>query len=529
MRLPLSLAALALGVALLPRAHAQTLTPLVNAPPADGIVYGYLMTDGRVLLQGGNLSDWYTLTPDANGSYLDGTWTQVASLPAPYAPDATSGAVLPDGRVLITGGEYNGGSFALDTESAVYDPAQDSWKVFAGPKGWTDIGDSPGTILPNGQFLLGEKTTQALALLDARTLTWTILSSSGKSDENAEEGYTLMPDGSVLTTDVTNAPNAERLDTRNWTWSSLGSTKVNLKFTWQGINAQPIPWRYRGKTYYYTPAGEIGPDILRPDGTVFAAGAINTVPKRAYYAHTAVYVPSKTPGGVGTWHAGPNFQHNDDAGDQFAVLLPNGHVLVQANVGGYDKTRAQRAARIASLVRNNVAFAGNSCPGVPPFHLYEFDGKSLTLEPTLLNTCGISPNMLVLPDGGTLIGGFAEYTSSGSPSPAWAPTITSVPASLAHGTTATLSGTQLTGLSQANAFGDEFGAPTDYPLIRITNTATGHVVYCRTHDWSDAGVATGTKVVTTSFDIPASTETGPSTIAVVTNGIASHAVAVTVS
>ncbi len=523
----LSLAALALAAALLSRAQAQTLTPLVNAPPADGIVYGYLMTNGQVLLQGGNLSDWYTLTPDANGSYIDGTWAQVASLPAPYAPDATSGAVLPDGRVLVTGGEYNGGSFALDTESAVYDPAQDSWKVFAGPKGWTDIGDSPATILANGQLLLGEKTTQALALLDARTLTWTLLAPSGKADVNAEEGYTLMPDGSVLTTDVTNAPNAERLDTATWTWTSLGSTQVNLKFTWQGINARPIPWHYRGKTYYYTPAGEIGPNILRPDGTVFAAGAINTVPKRAYYAHTAVYVPGATPGGTGTWHVGPNFQHNDDAGDQFAVLLPNGNVLVQANVGGYDKTRAERAQRIATLARRHIAFAANSCPGVPPFHLYEFNGKSLTLEPTTLNTCGVSPNMLVLPDGGTLIGGFTIYTSTGAPLPAWAPTIATVPATLTHGTTATLSGTQLTGLSQANAFGDEFGAPTNYPLVRVTNTATGHVVYCRTHDWSNAGVATGATRVTTAFDIPATIETGASTLEVVANGIASAPVAVT--
>ena len=36
-------------------------------------------------------------------------------------------------------------------------------------------------------------------------------------------------------------------------------------------------------------------------------------------------------------------------------------------------------------------------------------------------------------------------------------------------------GTQFNGLSQANAFGDEFQVATNFPLVRITNTATGDV------------------------------------------------------
>ena len=42
------------------------------------------------------------------------------------------------------------------------------------------------------------------------------------------------------------------------------------------------------------------------------------------------------------------------------------------------------------------------------------------------------------------------------------------------------------------------------------------------------GVATGTQVVSTLFDVPAFAETGPSTLAVVANGIASTPTAVTI-
>jgi hypothetical protein len=530
-------------------AVAQTITTLTNQPPAAGINYGYLLTDGTVMLQSNAPYRWYKLTPDINGSYVNGTWSEAAHTPAGYSPMASSGAVLPDGRMVITGGEYNYEAadttwiFDLDTQSAIYDPVANSWTVFNGPKGWIDIGDSPATVLPGGQLLLGEKTTTALALLNAKTLRWDILKSSGKADENAEEGWTLMPDGSVLTADVSNAPNSEILDTSGWVWSSLGSTVANLKFTWSGSNAKPIPWVYDGKTYTYKPAGEIGPAILRPDGSVFATGAVNTVPKPARFAHTAIYTPSGTAGHAATWRAGPNFKHGDDAGDQYAVLLPNGHVLVEANVGGGDHSKLRQRQIRATNWLNHIPYqpsvsligthparssGAGSCGGVPPFHLYEFDGTSFTLEPTVLNTCGLQPNLLVLPTGETLIGGFAVYSSTGTPDASWAPAITKVPTSLQPGSTYALTGTQLTGLSQANAFGDELSAPTNYPLVRLINSATSHVFYCRTHDWTNSGVATATLPVSVSFDVAASVETGPSQIEVVTNGIASPPVAVTV-
>ena len=78
------------------------------------------------------------------------------------------------------------------------------------------------------------------------------------------------------------------------------------------------------------------------------------------------------------------------------------------------------------------------------------------------------------------------------------------------------------------AFGDEYQNATNYPLVRITNNSTKHVFYARTHDHSTMGVATGTKVVSTHFDVPKTIDTGASTLVVVANGIASKPVNVTV-
>jgi hypothetical protein len=98
-----------------------------------------------------------------------------------------------------------------------------------------------------------------------------------------------------------------------------------------------------------------------------------------------------------------------------------------------------------------------------------------------------------------------------------------------RGTTYPISGTQFNGLSQAADVGDELNAATNYPLVRITNTASGHVVYARTHGHSSMGVATGSTIVSTSFDVPSVTETGASSLAVVANGIPSAPVSVTVN
>ena len=92
-----------------------------------------------------------------------------------------------------------------------------------------------------------------------------------------------------------------------------------------------------------------------------------------------------------------------------------------------------------------------------------------------------------------------------------------------------ISGRQFNGLSQAASFGDEDETATNYPLVRITNNASHHVFYAKTHDHSTMAVATGKAIVSTNFDVSAGMETGASSLVVVANGIPSKAVSITVN
>src|SRR5579871_647760 len=106
--------------------HAQSLQSLVHSAP-DGAIVEYLLTDGTVMAQGNNANDFWKLTPDINGSYLNGTWTQLATLPSGYDPYANASAVLADGRVIIMGGEYNYYVFTLTYKGAIYNLLKNTW------------------------------------------------------------------------------------------------------------------------------------------------------------------------------------------------------------------------------------------------------------------------------------------------------------------------------------------------------------------------------------------------------------------
>ncbi len=522
-------------------AMAQTVTPLRTTLPFDGIVYGFLLTDGTILYQGGGLIDWYRFTPDRNGSYVNGTFRPVASLPPDYIPWATSGGVLPDGRVLLIGGEYleidTTLRFALTNKMAIYDPQADTWTEIKPPAGWAFIGDLPWTLLADGHLLLGEKLTKRAAELDPRTLTWTEVATTGKQDFNAEEGWTLLPDGSVLTVDVKDHPLTERFlpnaDPSLTKWVTAGQTPVNLQAS--DTNADRVI-SFDDAKRIYQPPGEVGPAILRPDGTVFAAGAVcgiaGTGPDGCIVlskvGHTAIYHPGMTPTAPGRWAAGPNLPGGEGTGDSYANLLPNGHVLVEANPSGTEDDARTRLGRILSGVIHPIAAqAAVAEATTPTWKFYEFDGTNLIPEPRA-DFIGGQASTLLLPSGEVMLNGQAVYTPTGTNKPDWAPLITKAPTSLTTGTSYEISGQQFNGLSQANAYGDEFQVATNYPLLRITNYTTGHVTYARTHDPSSMGVATGTKTVTTHFDVPKTIETGTSLLEVVANGIPSVPIFVTV-
>jgi len=436
-----------------------------------------LLTDGRVLVHQYNSPNWWLLTPDINGSYLNGTWAQAGSMQSNYAPLYFANAVLPDGRVIVEGGEYNFLNPVWTNMGAIYNPLTNVWTQVTPPAGWANIGDSPGIVQADGIFMLGQGgiATKRQALLNPVTLGWTGLPGTGKADTFSEEGFGLLPDGRILVVDCQNIPNSELYDTSTQQWTNAGSTGV------------PLP-----------DAGslEVGPQIQRPNGTLVAFGGT---------PHTSIFDFA-----TDTWTPGPDFPNSNDQADGPSALLPDGTILASASPG---------------VFQGSITF-------------FTFDGTTFTQAPPTQSSRSLQSwqtRMLVLPTGEVMYlvadGQTKDvelFTTSGQANPLWAPRIRSVPATLTRGTTYQISGTQFNGLSAACDYGDDALCATNYPLVRITNKATRHVFYARTHDHSTMAIATGNAIVSTMFDVPANAETGVSRIQVVANGIASRPKSVTI-
>jgi hypothetical protein len=472
--------------------------PLTNSPPFNpGAML--LLTDGTVMVQddgsqASGSAGWWRLTPDINGSYLNGIWSQLASLPSGYAPLYYASAVLPDGRVIIEGGEYNNGAAVWTTLGAIYDPLANSWTSVSPPSGWTNIGDATATVLADGTFMLASCCSKQNALLNLGILTWTA-TGSGKYDANSEENWALLPDGSVLVVDAyygtgTCGTGSERYTPSSGSWTSAGSTISQLADC-------------NSNSYFGGPSYEMGPQVLRPDGTVVAFGATTN-----QVAHTAIFNAYSN-----SWAAGPVLPtingQNYDMADAPAALLPSGNILFAASPGLYQT----------------------------PTHFFEFNfsDNSITqvADPTYASSMSSYYGyMLVLPTGQILLnsraGDIELYTGAGSPASGWVPTIANVPSTLVPGASYQISGQQFNGLSQGAAYGDDYQSATNYPIARITNNATGHVFFARTYGFNSMSVAPNT-ASTSNFSVPSSIETGASSLVVIANGIASQPASVTVS
>ena len=478
-------------------------TPLTNQQNfIDGAANPILLTDGSVLVQDAGFPDWWKLTPDQSGSYINGTWSQVASTPAFYSPLYHSTAVLPDGRMIIEGGEY---LLSLDqtqlvpswtAQGAIYDPVADTWTMVAPPTFFPyfgteqTIGDAQSVVLADGTFMQANCCTNQAALLDPLTLTWTS-AGTGKFDINDEEGWTLLPNRKVLAVDAyvgsydPAGTGSELYNARTKTWSSGGSTVTQLWDSAADCGG--------GAAASY----EVGPGVLRPDGTVFYTGA-----NACAAAHTAIYNSRR-----GTWSAGPDFPDDLGIADGPAALEPNGKVLMMASPGVFNT----------------------------PSVFLEWDGRNLKEiagPPNAAIDSSYYGNMLVLPTGQILLTDFSNdieiYTpASGEQESENDPRIYAAPSQVRRGNSYRVIGRGFNGMSQGAAYGDDAQAATNFPLVRITNNRTGHVFYARTHDHSSMAVASE-DTVSTTFDVSSAQERGASVLQVVVNGHASQKLPITV-
>src|SRR5581483_11341032 len=228
------------------------------------------------------------------------------------------------------------------------------------------------------------------------------------------------------------------------------------------------------------------------------------------------YTPPPIANQPGTWAPGPMLPKDANgkqlgAKDAPGCLLPNGNVLCA--VGAVDGT--------ANFWSEPTSF-------------FEFDGTTFVRVPDAPNAGGVpyQGRMLLLPTGEVAFAAETQaihlYRARGGPDSAWRPTITAAPSTVRAGSSYTLSGRQLNGLSQAVGYGDDAMAATNYPIVRLRHIATGAVTYCRTRDHDSMGVATGTAVHSTNFLVPCFAPSGASELCVIANGIESPCVCVTV-
>ncbi len=451
--------------------------PLAHQP-TFGAGTMLLLTDGTVMCQNSDTNQWWKLTPDNTGSYVNGTWLALAN--GPNSPLYFASAVLRDGRVFVAGGEYNAGVSTDLLAAEIYNPVNNTWTSLATPAGWTHIGDAPSCVFPDGRIMIGYIMGGQCAIYDSVANTWTAAANK-LNGSSSEETWTLLPDQTILTADCSGHPATQKYVIAANQWVSCGNTPVDL------VEASSI---------------EIGPALLLPDGRVFAVGATN---------HTALYTMPPNANQPGTWATGPTFPPPTagvtlGAKDAPGCLMPNGLVLCVA--GPVDNVSGDYLS---------------------PTYFFEFNPATNTIA-AISNppTNGGPPyvgRLLLLPTGQVLFANGSTniqvYTPAGSPDPVWTPTITGVPSSMVPGGTYTLYGRQITGLSQAVSYGDDAQMATNYPIIRVRNTASGHIFYCRTSNYATMGVNTGTVIENAQFTIPSGAELGASQITVIVNGIPS--------
>jgi len=460
----LTLLALSTLLLLLPQSFAGgTWAPLANSPPL-GVNHAMLLSDGTIYTDNGS-GQCLRLTPDIHGSYQNGTWTHLSTMN--YSRLFFASVVLTNGNVFVAGGEYGTGRHHAE----LLDPLNNVWAKIADPLPGPAFSDAIGKILPNGNVLIAPVSLFGPCLIyNAATNGW---QTGGTAKNQNEVCWVKMTNDCILTID-TGAQTSEHYVPSLNSWVVDGNVPVVI----------------------YGAGAELGGGFLLPNGKVFYIGGST---------NTAIYTPGATPSSAGTWIAGPPMVFDTNqlgAVDAPAAMMVNGRILCAIGpVGGFNS----------------------------PTYFYEYDYLSNAFTavnaPGGGSTYGPAPfetSMLCLPDGNVLfVGGQNStslyiYTPDGTPLPAGQPGIFSITEN-GNGSYH-LVGTNLNGISEGAAYGDDEQMDSNYPLVRMTNSISGNVYYARTFNWNSTSVQTGSRVVTTEFTLPQNLPAGTYSLVVVANG-----------
>lgn len=445
-------------------------TPIVNLAPDYNGGGMLLLSDGTVICKtssGGNDgigSIYDRLTPDSTGSYVNGTWTQLA--PMNFTRLYYSSQLLKDGRVYVAGGEYGSGS----AQGEVWDPNTNVWTVTQST-GYGYI-DANSELLPNGKVLQSCEWNNVTFEYDPITNTYSNLQGTlGTVDESA---WIKQKDSSILYVNMSTY-NTERYIPSLGYWIADADVPVML----------------------YDGLSETGPGFLLPDGRTFYLGGSG---------QTAYYTPSGNTS-PGTWTAGPVIPMGLGASDAGGSQMVDGKILCCFNAAG--SFNAPTYYFIFDYLTNT--FNPISAP----------NGASSANEP-----CYYS-GMLNLPDGTTMYSDQGQiqyyiYKPAGAPLPQAKPTIGQIFQTTCD--SFSITGTLFNGINEGSGYGDDWQMATNYPIIRLKSTTTGNVYYAKTFNWNLTDVATGSTPTSTEFTIPSTLPLSTYWLWVTANGVASDSV-----
>ncbi|MDT7041192.1 kelch repeat-containing protein [Candidatus Nitronereus thalassa] len=338
-----------------------------------------------------------------------GTWSQSLNLSSPRASHTAT--LLPDGRVLIAGGQPAPGQSGFLSSAELYDPVTNSWT----PTGSMHVSRNfhTATLLPNGKVMItGGQTINAEADLEVLTSTelydvatgqWTELTGPNQSMSVARFAHTatLLPNGQVLVAGGHNTDTTtEVFDPRTNTWTTRGNLLTPRVFATA---------------------------TLLTNGNVLLAGGRNTLPSpdREVFRSAELFDYTVDPAVENPWSLTGDMQVPHSA--RQAVRLADGRVLVAGsqitdgapseiydpNTGTWiltdDLNISRRGFGMVRLADGRVFAAGGSSTNAFAGELYT-PTSGLWTEMPPMSTQREFPTATVLGTGQVLVvGGFTSF------------------------------------------------------------------------------------------------------------------------
>ena len=197
-----------------------TWTSLASGPPV-GVNNCMLMSDGTVLGAERRRPVRVQLTPDIHGSYVNGTWTTLATMNNSRL--FFSSQLLTNGDLWVAGGEDGSGGSSAE----LYNPLNNIWTLIPPPSsGYPDFSDSISEILPNGNPLVCPVYSSTVCLIyNVASNSWQTAASCAASQDEAD--WVKLPSDNIQTIDAFSQNSEHYIPSLN-VWVGDGGVPVQM-------------------------------------------------------------------------------------------------------------------------------------------------------------------------------------------------------------------------------------------------------------------------------------------------------------